>query len=183
MNSTKSKVVFEVPTRDQVSEANQLIFDKMKAAYGKVPNIYATLALNETALGDYLALQNRKNTLTAKEREIINLVVSQVNNCNYCLPAHTAVSKMLGLNDAQILEIRKAEISFDERYDALAKFVKDVAVNRGRPSEESYNNFFDAGYTKSNLIDVMIIIGDKMISNYFHNTTQLPVDWEPVPAI
>jgi len=55
-------------------------------------------------LPDYLALQNRKNTLTAKKK-IINLVVNQVNDCNYCLAAHTIIGKMQGFSDEQILEI------------------------------------------------------------------------------
>jgi uncharacterized peroxidase-related enzyme len=177
------KVTFEVPTRDQVSPANQAIFDHMQSAFDMVPNLYATFALNETALNDYLALQNRKSTLSAKEREIINLVVSQVNDCKYCVPAHTAVSKMYGFTEEQILEIRRAQISFDAKYDALAKFVKEVAINRGRPSENAADAFFEAGYNKSNLIDVMMVIGDKIISNYLHNFTQIPVDWPEVPKI
>jgi AhpD family alkylhydroperoxidase len=130
-----------------------------------VPNLYATFALNETALADYLALQNRKNTLSTKEREIINLVVSQVNDCKYCVPAHSAISKMLGFSEEQILEIRRANISFDSKYNALAKFVAETAINRGRPSESAADELFKAGYTKSNVIDIMMIIGDKIISN------------------
>ena len=92
--ATLEKVTFEVPTRDQVSPSNQAIFDHMQSAFGRVRNLYATFALNETALADYLAFQNRNTSLSAKEREIINLVVSQVNDCKYCVPAHTAVGKM-----------------------------------------------------------------------------------------
>jgi uncharacterized peroxidase-related enzyme len=177
------KVTFAVPTREQVSANNQAIFDHMKSAFGVVPNLYATFALNDTALGDYLALQNRKSTLSAKEREIINLVVSQVNDCKYCVPAHTMLAKMNGFTDEQILEIRRAQISFNDKYAALAKFVKETTVNRGRPSENSYDNFFEAGYSQANLVDVMMVIGDKIISNYLHNITQIPVDWSPVPEI
>jgi uncharacterized peroxidase-related enzyme len=177
------KVTFAVPTREQVSANNQAIFDHMKSAFGVVPNLYATFALNDTALGDYLALQNRKSTLSAKEREIINLVVSQVNDCKYCVPAHTMLAKMNGFTDEQILEIRRAQISFNDKYAALAKFVKETTVNRGRPSENSYDNFFEAGYTKANLVDVMMVIGDKIISNYLHNITQIPVDWPAVPNL
>ena len=181
--TTTEKVTFEVPTRDQVSPNNQKIFDHMQNAYGTVPNLYATFALNETALADYLALQNRKSTLSAKEREIINLVVSQVNDCKYCVPAHTAVGKMHGFTDDQILEIRRAQISFDRKYDALAKFVKETAIHRGRPSENAADALFEAGYTKANVVDIMVIIGDKIISNYLHNFTQIPVDWPEVPKI
>lgn len=180
---TTTKVTFKVPSRDEVSAGNQAIFDNMKNAFGMVPNLYATFALNDTALGDYLTLQNRKNTLSAREREVINLVVSQVNDCKYCVPAHTAVAKMNGFTDEQVLAIRRGEASFDHQLSALAKLVKETAINRGRPSEKALDSFFDAGYTTANLIDVMIIIGDKTISNYLHNITQIPVDWPAVPQI
>lgn len=65
---------FTVPTRGEVSENNQAIFDNLQKGLGFVPNLYAYYAKNETALGDYLALQNRKSTLKVKEREVINLV-------------------------------------------------------------------------------------------------------------
>ena len=181
--ATLGKVNFEVPTRDQISENNQVIFDQMQKSFGKVPNLYATFALNETALGDYLSLQNRKSSLSAKEREIINLVVSQVNECAYCLPAHTVISRMHGFTDEQILEIRKAQISFSPKFDALAKFVKETTVNRGRPSEKASKTLFEAGYSKANVIDIIMIIGDKIISNYIHNFTKIPVDFPAVPQI
>jgi uncharacterized peroxidase-related enzyme len=183
MTTQLEKVTFEVPTRAEVSENNQAIFDHMQSAFGMVPNLYATFALNDTALGDYLALQNRKSSLSAKEREIINLVVSEINDCKYCVPAHTAVSKMHGFTDDEILQIRRAQISFNEKYDALAKFVKETTINRGRPSENASDLLFESGYTKANVVDIMMVIGDKIISNYLHNFTQIPVDWPAVPAI
>ena len=52
---------FNIPTRDEVSENNQAIFDNLQKGLGFVPNLYAYYAKNDTALGDYLALQNRKS--------------------------------------------------------------------------------------------------------------------------
>ena len=169
--------VINVPTREEVSESNQAIFDNLKGALGFVPNLYATYAHNETALGDYLSLQNRKSTLKAKEKEVINLVVSQVNECAYCLAAHTAIGKMNGFTDSQIIEIREGFASWDDKLDALAKFVQSAAINRSKPSKESLENLFNAGYNKSNLIDIIMVIGDKTISNFLHGITQIPVDF------
>ena len=168
---------FTVPTRSEVSESNQVLFDNLQKGLGFVPNLYATFALNDTALGDYLTLQNRKSTLRAKEREVINLVVSQVNECLYCLSAHTALGKMNGFTDEQILEIRSGEVSFDAKLDALAKFVKDATIKRGKPSAEAVENLFAAGYNKANLVDILIVIGDKIISNFLHGVTQIPIDF------
>ena len=141
---------FPVPTKDQVSAGNQAIFDNLQSKLGFVPNLYATFAYNDTALGDYLNFQGRKNTLRAKEREVINLVVSQVNDCSYCLAAHTAMGKMNGFTDEQILEIRGGSASFDAKLDALAKFTRETTIQRGTPSPEPVDALFAAGYNEAN---------------------------------
>lgn len=168
---------FTVPTRGEVSENNQVIFDNLQKGLGFVPNLYAYYAKNETALGDYLALQNRKSTLKVKEREVINLVTSQINGCSYCQSAHTVLGKMNGFTDDQVIEIRKGSASFDSKLDALAKFTASVVENRGKATEESKQAFFDAGYNEANLIDVVIIVGDKIISNYIHNLAGFEIDF------
>jgi uncharacterized peroxidase-related enzyme len=168
---------FSIPTRDEVTENNQEIFDNLEKGLGFVPNLYAYYAKNETALGDYLALQNRKSTLQAKEREIINLVVSQINGCRYCQSAHTALGKMNGFTEDQILELRGGSASFNPKFNALVNFAKAVTLNRGKVSDDVKENFFAAGYTEANLIDVVIIIGDKVISNYIHNLAGFEIDF------
>jgi uncharacterized peroxidase-related enzyme len=174
---------FTIPAREVVSVNNQAIFDNLKGMIGFVPNLYAYYAHNETALADYLALQNRKSTLRAKEREVINLVVSEVNDCEYCQAAHTAFGKMQGFTPEEILEVRRAEISFDPKFDALARFVKETTVNRGKPSKEAVEKLFAAGYTEANLVDIVMVIGDKIISNYLHGITQIAIDWEAAPKL
>jgi uncharacterized peroxidase-related enzyme len=175
--TTTEKRTYTVPTKSEVSENNQSIFDNLQKGLGFVPNLYAYFAKNDTALADYLALQNRKSTLRAKEREVINLVTSQVNGCRYCQSAHTVIGKMNGFTDEQILEIRKGAASFDSKLDALAKFTASVVENRGRASDESKEAFFAAGYDEANLIDVIIVVGDKIISNYLHNLTAFEIDF------
>lgn len=171
------KRTFTVPTKAEVSENNQGIFDNLQKVLGFVPNLYAYFAKNETALGDYLTLQNRKSTLKAKEREVVNLVTSQINGCRYCQSAHTALGKMNGFTDEQVLEIRKGTAAFDNKLDALVKFTASAVENRGRATEESKNAFFAAGYNEANMIDVVIVVGDKIISNYLHNLTEFEIDF------
>jgi uncharacterized peroxidase-related enzyme len=174
---------FTVPTRDEVSQANQGIFDNLNKGLGFVPNLYAYYAKNETALGDYLTLQNRKGTLKTKEREVINLITSQVNGCVYCQSAHTVLGKMNGFTEEQILELRSGSASFDTKLDALVRFTKSVVENRGRASSKVKDDFFAAGYTEANMIDVVIVIGDKIISNYLHNLTGFAVDFPLAPSL
>ena len=175
--TTTEERTFTVPTRAEVSANNQGIFDNLQKGLGFVPNLYAYFSKSETALGDYLAFQNRKSTLRAKEREVINLVTSQINGCRYCQSAHTVLGKMNGFTDEQVLEIRKGSAPFDSKLDALVKFTASTVENRGRATEESKEAFFEAGYTEANLVDVVIVIGDKIISNYIHNLTGFEIDF------
>ena len=168
---------FTVPTREEVAPANQAIFDNLKKNLGFVPNLYAYYAKNDTALGDYLALQNRKSTLNNKEREVVNLVTSQINGCKYCQSAHTVLGKMNGFTDEQVIELRKGSASWDAKLDALVKFTAAVVTNKGNAPEEVKEAFFEAGYTEANMIDVVIVVGDKIISNYIHNLTQFEIDF------
>lgn len=172
-----------VPTRDQISPANQALFDRLQQAVGFVPNMYAVFAHSGTALGDYLALQNRKSSLRATEREVVNLVVSEVNGCRYCLAAHTQMGKTRGLTDEQILEIRAGTAHFDPRLDALARLVRATVASHGHPDAAAVEAFFAAGYTAENVVDVVLVIGDKTITNYLHGIAQVPVDFPAAPKL
>ncbi|MEL7220337.1 MAG: carboxymuconolactone decarboxylase family protein [Bacteroidota bacterium] len=174
---------FNVPSRNEVSSTNQAIFDQLEKGLGFVPNLYATYAYSENALQNYLAFSGAKTSLKAKEKEVVNLAVSQVNACEYCLAAHTAIAGMNGFNTEQIQEFRAGESSIDNKLDALARLARNITENRGATDTEVVDNFLNAGWTKENLIDTIVLVGDKTISNYLHKTTQVPVDFPAAPAL
>ncbi|WP_312900147.1 carboxymuconolactone decarboxylase family protein [Chryseobacterium taichungense] len=84
---------------------------------------------------------------------------------------------MAGFSEENILEFRGGKATFDTKLDALAKFTTPVVKNRGKATRESAEAFFEAGYTEANMIDVIMVVGDKIISNYIHNLTQLEIDF------
>ena len=174
---------FNVPTREEVSEKNQVIFDNLKKAVGFVPNIYATLAHSETALTNYLPFEGARSSLTKKEGEIVNLVTSQINGCRYCLSAHTAIGKLNGFTDEQILELRQGFLSDNEKYNILAKTTKQLVLNRGKLSETEIENFLNAGYTKGTLVDIILAINAVSVTNFLHNLTQVPIDFPVAPEL
>lgn len=167
---------FTVPTREQVAPANQTIFDNLTKALGFVPNLYATIAYSDSGLSRYLAYQNAKTTLSNKEKEAVNLIVSQVNNCIYCQSAHTVIGKMNGFTDEQLLDIRKAK-SNDAKLNALVQLAAGITKNRGTVDDRLVDNFFAQGYNNENLVDLVLQVSDKTAMNYLHNLTKVPVDF------
>lgn len=174
---------FNVPSRAEVNEVNQGIFDNLEKQVGFVPNLYATYALSNNALNNYLTFAGSKTSLNNKEKEVVNLAVSEVNGCSYCLAAHTAIAKGNGFTEEQILELRAGKASFQSSYNALAQLAKNITENRGKADEAVVDAFFSAGYTRENLIDTIVLVGEKTISNYIHNLTDIPVDFPAAQAL
>ena len=171
---------FPVPTRDQVSASSQTQFDNLQKGLGFVPNLYATIAYSANGLEKYLAFQGAKTSLSNKEKEAVNLVVSETNGCQYCLSAHTALGKMNGFSDEEILRLRGGHAT-DAKLAALVALAQDVTENKGRVAPAVLDAFFAAGYDKGSLVDVILQVSDKIAMNYLHNLTEVPIDF-PVAA-
>jgi len=167
---------FKVPTREEVSPSSQQAFDTLNKSLGFVPNLYATVGLSENGLSKYIAYQEAKTSLSNKEKEAVNLVVSQVNGCIYCQSAHTVLGKMNGFSENEILNLRDGN-STDPKLKSLVALAKDITENKGRVSTASLNGFYSAGYNDGNLVDLILQISDKIAMNYLHNLTQIPVDF------
>ncbi len=174
---------FTVPTKDQVSETEpEVIFENLQKALGFVPNLYAAIAHSDNGLAKFLAYQNAKTSLSNKEKEAVNLVVSEVNGCVYCLAAHTTIGKMNGFSDEEILRLRAGHSS-TPKFDALVKFAKEVTQHKGHADQATVNAFYAAGYTHGHLVDVILQVSDKTAMNYLHNLTQIPVDFPAAPVL
>ncbi|WNJ17003.1 carboxymuconolactone decarboxylase family protein [Pontibacter sp. G13] len=174
---------FTVPTRDQVTPSNQEIFDTLKSKLGMVPNLYATFAHSETALGNFLGFGAGKTSLTGQEQEAVNLIVSQLNGCRYCQSAHTMLAKGQGLSEDQILEIRGGGASFDAKLDALVKLAGNIVERRGKADQALVDAFLAAGYTEGSLVDLVLAVNKISITNYLHNLTQVPIDFPVAPEL
>lgn len=168
---------FQVPGRGEVSANNQEIFDNLNKGLGMVPNLYAVMALSDNALGNYLTFQNGKTTFTNKEKQAVNLVVSQVNNCLYCQAAHTVLGKLNGLTEEQTLEIRKGNAPFNEKLDALVVLAKDITENKGFASDATVEAFLNAGYSKGQVIELIFLVAEKTAMNYVHAVTKVAIDF------
>jgi AhpD family alkylhydroperoxidase len=173
---------FSVPARSEVSENNQVIFDNLQKALGFVPNLYATIGYSKNGLERFSAYQNAKTSLNNKEKEAVNLIVSQVNNCVYCQSAHLVIGKMNGFTDEQLVDIRKGKAT-DPKLNALVQLAAEITKTKGEANFDLVAAFFAQGYNNENLVDLILLISDKTAMNYLHNLTQVPVDFPLAPSL
>ena len=114
------------------SGAQRELLDAVKKQMGRVPNLMATFAHAPAALRAYLDVREAlaAGILPARLREQIALLVAQQNECEYCLAAHSAVGKSLGLSQDEILDSRRGLLD-DAQATAALQFARAVVEKRG----------------------------------------------------
>ncbi|MEJ2880177.1 DUF417 family protein [Pedobacter sp. GR22-6] len=176
---SKNMKTIEVPAKAQVSTESQAIFEQIQKKLGKVPNLYAVIGYSAHALQGMLEFEDRlsaSSIFTAKEREAVNLIVSQVNSCDYCLAAHTALALMKGFSKDDTIAIRKAEVT-EPKLSSIVLLAQSIAKNKGAADQVLQDNFFSAGYTEAALIELIGLITLRSFTNYVFAATAVPVDF------
>ena len=88
-----------------------------------------------------------------KEIQAIELAISEVNQCHYCIDAHTTVAKMVGFTEEETLQIRAASIQ-DEKLKSLTRLTREITIQVGRPDDQYVEQFFKVGYSKQALVEL-----------------------------
>jgi uncharacterized peroxidase-related enzyme len=156
---------------EEAGTNSQEIFNAVKGKIGMVPNLYAAMGVSDKLLGGFLSFTEalKSGELSGKEYEVVALATSQVNECAYCLSAHTTIGKMNGLTEEDTLAIRNNSIT-DTKLNALVIFATELADRKGKASDATINNFFESGYSKAAFAEVIGIVSLTIITNtVFHN--------------
>jgi AhpD family alkylhydroperoxidase len=178
------KMKINVPAYEEVSAEAQTIFDKLKTATGKVPNLYATIGYSANALSSYMAFVQAqvKSSFHGKEREAIFLIVSQLNGCEYCLSSHTLSAIKFGWTEEETLQLRVGKFH-EIKWQIIFNIIQSVIENKGDVKEELLNTFFETGYNMAVLIDLMTLINIMSFTNYVYRLTKIPIDFPLAKAI
>lgn len=156
------------------------LFKGVKAAVGKVPNSYIGIGGNSpVALEAVLSLETslKKSSLSARDIEVVKLVVSQTTGCEYCLAAHTLMGKKIGLDREAILALRQARPSGDARDVALARFVLHLITTSGTVQTDVVTAIKQAGLTDAQIVDVTMAVVSITFTNLFNRINDTTLDF------
>lgn len=162
------------------------LLNAVNGKLGMVPNMTRAMANAPAVLDAYLSFSASlaKGSLSSKLREQIALTVAQRNRCDYCLAAHSAIGKMVGLTDEQILDSRQAN-AIDSTTDVLLKFADRLVVNRGRIHDGDWNELRNAGVNDATIAEVVANVALNIFTNYFNHVAETEVDFPkaaPLPV-
>lgn len=164
---------FTFHTIETASDEATPILNQIQKSYGFIPNLFAYMAEAPTTLEAYLTLNKlvEKTSLTGSQQQVALLSASIQNNCSFCIVAHRAMGKKSGANQ-QTLGALDAGEKIENAEDAvLSAFTRTVVENRGQPSDEAIEKFLDAGFTKQQIFEVILIVTIKTLSNYSNHLT------------
>jgi uncharacterized peroxidase-related enzyme len=180
---------FSVHTIQSASAQSSELLIEADAAYGFVPNLLGVLAESPTALKAYMTLSKvfEQSSLSATERQVALLAVSRFNDCRYCMAAHTAIAGMQEVPVHVVKSIRMDQAIEDQRLEALRKFTTLVVEKRGSVSAQDIAAFEGAGFGRAQVLEVILAISFKTLSNYVNHVADTPLDaafadakWQPV---
>ena len=173
MNNT-----FTVYTIDNAPKESKPLLENAQSAFGMVPNFHAVLAEAPAALEAYMKLHElvTQTSLTPIEQHVVWMTINTENECHYCTPAHVMLAVMSEVDESIITAIRNKKKIDDEKLEALRVFTTLIVEKRGLVSEQELKAFYDAGYSKQNALEVILVLSQKTLSNYSNHITHVPVD-------
>ena len=160
------------------------LLEAVKDRLGLVPNMTRAMANAPAALDGYLQLHGAlaRGALPARVREQIALAVAQANGCDYCLAAHSAVGRMVGLTADQIRDSRLGT-AVDPKVDALIRFALKVVDARGRVGDVDLDEVRGAGFDDAAIVEVIANVALHVYANYFNRLAGTDLDFPRAPAL
>ena len=164
---------FNYYTLQTVKDEARPLFESIQQGYGFIPNLFAYMAEAPTTVDAYLKLNDlvKKTSFTMAQQQVALLAVSVENQCDFCTVAHRAIGKMSQAKQQTLDAIYKNEEIENPIDRALVNFVKNVVRQRGHLSDADIDAFLAAGFTKQQVLEVMLIVSIKTLSNYINHLT------------
>jgi uncharacterized peroxidase-related enzyme len=179
---------FPVLNLESAAEDARPVLETAQAAFGFIPNLLGVMAHSPALAEAYLTISGLfdKTGLTPTERQVVLLTVSQYHGCHYCVAAHSALADMQQIPADIVDAIRNDQPINDNKLQALRIFVRILIENRGWLDERDLQAFYAAGYQPGHVMDVLLGVAQKTMSNFTNHIAQTPLDdafkaheWEP----
>ena len=180
-----------IHTKETAPPDSRPLLDRSEAAFGRIPALHGVMAEAPAVLQGYqdMIALNARTSFTATERHVAWLAVSFENGCSYCMAAHTGLAKLDHVDDPVIEALRDGTPINDTRLEALRRFAAAMVRKRGRSDESDLQAFMEAGFRPRQVLELVLIVSTKTLSNYINHVAETPVDpamekfaWQP-PAM
>lgn len=181
-----------VHTLESAPDASKPLLENSIKSFGRLPSLHGVMATSPGLLEGYQHLHRLAIEGTAfspEERTVVWMTVNVANACHYCVPAHTAIAHREKIDQSIIDALRDETPLPDAKLEALRDFTLAVRETHGRPGSQALAAFEAAGYGERAILDVILIVAQKVMSNFTNAIFDTPTDaafekfaWTPKPV-
>ena len=169
---------FTLYTQDNAPEESKSLMADSVAAFGMVPNLHAVMAEAPTLLKGYQVLHDlfQKTSFNAEELTVVWQTINVEHECHYCVPAHSAIAASMKVDQGIVDALVNKTPLADAKLETLRETTLAMTRDRGVISDEQIEKFFAAGYAKQQLLEIIVGLSQKIMSNYTNHLADTPVD-------
>ncbi|PIB31656.1 carboxymuconolactone decarboxylase [Gaetbulibacter sp. 5U11] len=159
-------------------EGSKALLENSQKAYGMIPGLHGVLAASPELLKAYQELHQlfTETSFNNDELTVVWQTINVEHGCHYCVPAHTGIAKMMKVDDAIIDALRNQTPLADAKLEALRTLTLSITRNRGNVSQADLEAFYTAGYGEQQVLEIILGLSQKVISNYTNHIANTPVD-------
>jgi alkylhydroperoxidase family enzyme len=169
---------FKIHSIESAPAESTAILEGAKKQMGVVPSLFGVMAESPSTLKAYTQLHElfASSSFDAEELTVVWQTINVEHECHYCVPAHTGIAHSMKVDPALTEALRNGEPMPTEKLQALHDFTLSMVRNRGNVSEQEMQAFFAAGYAQQQVLEVILGLSQKVLSNYVNHVAKTPVD-------
>jgi len=169
---------FNLHDKDTAPAASQPLLENSEKTFGMIPALHAIMADAPGLLEGYQELHRlfTETSFDATEQTVVWQTINVEHECHYCVPAHTGIAKMTNVPDEVTEALRDETPLPSTQLEALRDFTLSVVRGRGNVDDDAVQRFLNAGYTKRQILEVVLGVSQKVMSNYTNHLADTPID-------
>ncbi|WP_025764481.1 carboxymuconolactone decarboxylase family protein [Dyadobacter tibetensis] len=159
-------------------EGSKALLEQSLKTNGMIPGLHGVLAGAPGLLEAYQTLHKlfTQSSFNKEELTVVWQTINVAHECHYCVPAHTGIAHMMKVDPDLSEALRNHTAMPTERLQALHEFTLKMVHSRGRVDQDDLDAFFAAGYEERHVLEVILGLSQKVISNYTNHIANTPVD-------
>lgn len=124
-----------------------------------------------------LYLLGSRTHFTAEELQIVYMTISYERDCNYCMAAHSFQASVRDKVAPEVVTaLREGQRLREPKLRALQSLANALSGGNDKPPAKLVNEFYQVGYTQEQLLELVLLLATKTLSNVAHQLTQAPLD-------
>ena len=170
-----------IPKREDVPAESKPILDNVDKMLGFVPNTQRLMSISPNVLSGWASLMGSlAKTLDVRTRDGIALAVSEADGCDYCLAAHSFIAGNMAKVPADEIALNREGRSSDPKRQAAVAFAKALIETHGKVSDAQFAAVKNAGWTDANVVEMIALTAQFLLTNFMNNAVQTPIDFPEV---